>query len=149
MMSAAETQGLPFPFPTVTYRDCSVVLIDQTRLPDDLIFLTCRDVETVARAIERLQVRGAPAIGLTAAYGALLGARQALDEEAPDFRRSVEAAIVRLRRTRPTAVNLFWALDQMQELLDRFDASTVFHPSLLLSSGVSFSSWAKSSRSES
>ncbi len=106
------------PVETLKWRDDALVLIDQTRLPSELVYQTCADVETVARAIEVLMVRGAPAIGLAAAYGVVVGARNALACSEADFRQRVDEAIARLERTRPTAVNLFWALNQMRQVLE-------------------------------
>ena len=107
------------PVQTLKWQDGGLVLIDQTRLPTERVHLTCTDVETVARAIEELKVRGAPAIGVAAAYGVVVGARQALDRAPEEFHRQVQASIDRLARTRPTAVNLFWALDQMRTVADQ------------------------------
>jgi methylthioribose-1-phosphate isomerase len=84
--------------------DREVVMLDQRRLPLAEEYLRLRSVEEVAEAIERLAVRGAPAIGIAAAYGVVLAAARG----AP-----VPAAVERLRRTRPTAVNLAWALERM------------------------------------
>ena len=90
-------------------------LIDQTLLPNELKLLNCRDVETVWEAIKMLRVRGAPAIGISAAYGVVLSQiREA------ELRPSVEAANEAcdyLATSRPTAVNLFWALDRMRETI--------------------------------
>ena len=105
------------PVQTLKWQDDALILLDQTRLPEELVYETCRDVETVAQAIEVLMVRGAPAIGLAAAYGVVVGALAAIDCEPAEFRRRVAETIDRLARTRPTAVNLFWALDQMRTLL--------------------------------
>lgn len=107
------------PVQTLKWRDDALVLIDQTRLPEALVHETCRDVESVARAIEVLMVRGAPAIGLAAAYGVVLGARAAVDCTKDTFRARITASIERLARTRPTAVNLFWALEQMEGVAAR------------------------------
>jgi methylthioribose-1-phosphate isomerase len=85
-------------------------LLDQTLLPTEEEYFLCEDVETVALAIERLSVRGAPAIGVSAAYGVVVGAMRAQPDS---VRLTIDSAIERLRRTRPTAVNLFWALDRM------------------------------------
>ncbi len=90
-------------------------LLDQTKLPTEETYFVCRDVETVAQAIERLAVRGAPAIGVSAAYGVVIGAMNA---DGANPRASIHSAIERLRRTRPTAVNLFWALDRMTRVLE-------------------------------
>lgn len=103
--------------PTLRWRDAdgvtppALVLLDQTRLPEEEILLACEDVETVAEAIESLRVRGAPAIGVAAAYGVALAAR-------PGSTDDVEEAIDRLAGTRPTAVNLFWALDHMRDAVE-------------------------------
>ena len=91
---------------TLQWRDGSLILLDQRVLPGDVHHLVCRDVETVAVAIETLAVRGAPAIGIAAAYGMVLAARAG-------GRNALAGAEERLARTRPTAVNLFWALERM------------------------------------
>jgi methylthioribose-1-phosphate isomerase len=90
-------------------------LVDQTRLPADYVVLTCQDPAAVAHAIRTLQVRGAPAIGVAAAYGLALGARQTLpDHPMPDAARAaLEQIAASLRATRPTAVNLAWALERL------------------------------------
>src|SRR5262249_17476285 len=90
-----------------------VRLIDQTRLPTEYVEIDCRDVPAVWEAIKSLRVRGAPAIGVAAAYGAVIGARvQGMDDLAT-IRRALGEATASLRTSRPTAVNLFWALDRM------------------------------------
>jgi methylthioribose-1-phosphate isomerase len=86
-----------------------LVLLDQRLLPGVVSRLSCRDVEEVARAIEGLAVRGAPAIGIAAAYGVVLASREGIP--------AVKKAISRLSVTRPTAVNLFWALRRMESLV--------------------------------
>ncbi|MBT7599082.1 MAG: S-methyl-5-thioribose-1-phosphate isomerase [Gemmatimonadetes bacterium] len=92
-------------------------LLDQTLLPQQIKSLECHDVETVAEAIEMLRVRGAPAIGVAAAYGVVVGALQACALSPTAFRASIESDIERLAATRPTAVNLFWALEHMRGTL--------------------------------
>lgn len=92
-----------------------LVLIDQTRLPAEVVELDCRTVEDVWQAIKRLAVRGAPAIGCAAAYGVCL-AGPTLEE--------VEQACDHLATSRPTAVNLFWALDRMRTTAQQVEAST-------------------------
>ncbi len=87
--------------------DREVVLLDQRELPGREEYLRLDDVEQVAVAIERLAVRGAPAIGIAAAYGVVLAAARKQD---------LRVAIERLRRTRPTAVNLAWALERMDRV---------------------------------
>ncbi len=88
-------------------------LIDQTRLPSEYVEMDCRDVEAVWEAIKSLRVRGAPAIGIAAAYGAVIGARSEGIGDAETVRKALNSATASLRTSRPTAVNLFWALDRM------------------------------------
>src|SRR5207302_772313 len=88
-------------------------LIDQTRLPTEYVELDCREVPAVWEAIQSLRVRGAPAIGVAAAYGAVIGARSQGWDDGGMVRRALGAATEYLRTSRPTAVNLFWALDRM------------------------------------
>ncbi len=88
-------------------------LIDQTRLPTEYVETDCRDVKAVWEAIKSLRVRGAPAIGVAAAYGAVIGARSQGLDDAESVRDALRSATAYLRTSRPTAVNLFWALDRM------------------------------------
>jgi methylthioribose-1-phosphate isomerase len=91
-----------------------LVLIDQTRLPLDLVELECRDLSAVWEAIKQLRVRGAPAIGIAAAYGVVIGLQTAdLADKAAFFARLDEVTKY-LATSRPTAVNLFWALERMK-----------------------------------
>jgi len=106
------------PVSTLEWRDDALVIIDQRRLPLTETYLRLTTTEAVAEAIETLAVRGAPAIGVAAAYGVVLAAGEYGTAE------GVLRAIERLRRTRPTAVNLFHALDTMQAFVgDAFDSS--------------------------
>lgn len=89
-------------------------LIDQTLLPGELKYLDCRNVETVHEAIRALRVRGAPAIGIAAAYGLVLGLQAAVPEGPARFRARLDQVATYLAGSRPTAVNLFWALDRMR-----------------------------------
>jgi methylthioribose-1-phosphate isomerase len=98
-------------------RSGALQLLDQTLLPTHCEVLTCADANSVADAIRHLQVRGAPAIGVAAAYGLALGARDALSpmmaRDAEDALARLTAIAARLRATRPTAVNLAWALERL------------------------------------
>jgi len=105
------------PLRAVRWDGKAVRLIDQRLLPFQEKWLLCDTVEKVARGIEDMVVRGAPAIGVTAAYGVALAARKARSMNPGAFERRLTADIARLRRTRPTAVNLFWALDAMTRAL--------------------------------
>ena len=89
-------------------------LLDQTRLPSETAYLDCRTVGDVWQAIKRLSVRGAPAIGVAAAYGVCLAARDA---------RAAEQACDYLATSRPTAVNLFWALNRMRKIIVTAEAN--------------------------
>jgi methylthioribose-1-phosphate isomerase len=91
-----------------------LVLIDQTRLPLEVVELECRSVETVWEAIKQLRVRGAPAIGIAAAYGVVVGLQGAAGADEEAFFAHLDKTIRYLAESRPTAVNLFWALDRMQ-----------------------------------
>jgi methylthioribose-1-phosphate isomerase len=91
-----------------------LVLIDQTRLPLELVERQCRDVEAVYEAIRQLRVRGAPAIGIAAAYGVVLGMQHEGHIQSGGFQAALEKVANRLAHSRPTAVNLFWALDRMK-----------------------------------
>jgi methylthioribose-1-phosphate isomerase len=98
---------------TVAWKDNSVVLIDQTKLPNKLVYVRCKDYEGVADAIRKLVVRGAPAIGVSAAFGLALAAQQSNAKTVPELMTDLDHAFKALRATRPTAVNLFWALERV------------------------------------
>ncbi|MBX5494028.1 MAG: S-methyl-5-thioribose-1-phosphate isomerase [Bryobacteraceae bacterium] len=98
---------------TVQWTEDGVVMIDQTRLPREEVYVTCRDYREVAEAIRSMVVRGAPAIGVSAAMGVALGVLKASEE---DLDGQVEVICETLAATRPTAVNLFWAIDRMKRL---------------------------------
>jgi methylthioribose-1-phosphate isomerase len=98
---------------TVAWKDNSVVLIDQTKLPNKLVYVSCKDYKEVADAIRKLVVRGAPAIGVTAAFGLALAAQQSNAKKLPDLITELDNAFKVLQATRPTAVNLFWALERV------------------------------------
>ena len=91
-------------------------LLDQTLLPEEVLILQCRDVTTVREAIQKLRVRGAPAIGVTAAYGLCLGLQQHDLGSPAELLRQLQQDADQLATSRPTAVNLFWALDRMRRV---------------------------------
>ncbi len=111
--------------PTVEWKDGAVRLLDQSRLPSQVEFLDCRDYRAVAEAIRELKVRGAPAIGVTAAMGVALGAQSVDVEEYPAFAKQVEAMCDHLAASRPTAVNLFWAIARMKQKLAGLTAQPI------------------------
>jgi methylthioribose-1-phosphate isomerase len=95
---------------TIQWTDDGVVMIDQTRLPREEAYVTCRTYTEVADAIRSMVIRGAPAIGVAAAMGVAVGVLRSNDR--------FEDICDTLARTRPTAVNLFWAIDRMKKLYD-------------------------------
>jgi methylthioribose-1-phosphate isomerase len=105
---------------TVSWKDGKVILIDQTRLPHDFEIIETDNLHRIATAIRRLEVRGAPAIGVTAAYAMALASMQSDGE---NILQDLEKARTLLAATRPTATNLFWALDHMMAFARRTLAS--------------------------
>jgi methylthioribose-1-phosphate isomerase len=102
--------------PTIEWRDNKVVMIDQRRLPGEEVYVECRDYESVADAIEKMVIRGAPAIGVAAAFGVALGFLKLGSHEDAD--KGFSRIYQRLKATRPTARNLFWALERMQRVYE-------------------------------
>jgi methylthioribose-1-phosphate isomerase len=101
-------------YPVIWHND-SVSLIDQTRLPNEYASVEIHRSEDMARAITTMIVRGAPAIGVAAAYGIYLGAREIETSDRHEFLQHLEQVAQLLRSTRPTAVNLFWAISRMMK----------------------------------
>jgi len=101
------------PVTTIEWLDGKIRLIDQTQLPQKLVHLLIDDVEHLGEAIRKLRIRGAPAIGVAAAFGVLLGVQQTDDHNHEAFFAALNKTATFLRNTRPTAVNLAWALEQM------------------------------------
>lgn len=105
-------------FRTIEWRDDTVVMIDQTRLPGEEVYNTYTDFKEVAEAIRGMIIRGAPAIGVAAAMGVALGARDIIADTHESFFRQLENVCDVMARTRPTAVNLFWAIDRMKRVAE-------------------------------
>ncbi|MEW8026355.1 MAG: S-methyl-5-thioribose-1-phosphate isomerase [Candidatus Thiodiazotropha sp.] len=101
----------------IVWRDGHLYLLDQRKLPGEVTFLELNSATETARAITEMVVRGAPAIGITAAYGVVLAGGMAFQSSAQHWKEAVKADLKCLRRSRPTAVNLFWALDRMEALM--------------------------------
>ena len=99
---------------TIQWTEDGVVMIDQTRLPHEQVFVTCTDYQQVAEAIRTMIIRGAPAIGVAAAMGVAIGALKS-----DDLHRDMDVICATLAGTRPTAVNLFWAIDRMKSTYAR------------------------------
>ena len=101
---------------TIEWRDNSVVMIDQTKLPNELLFITCTDYMQVVNAIKTLVIRGAPAIGVSGAFGLALAALQSNAATKEEMISDLEGAEKILFETRPTAVNLAWALEKIMQV---------------------------------
>jgi methylthioribose-1-phosphate isomerase len=101
------------PMKTIDWDDGSILLIDQTRLPSVLKMVRCRSVGRLITAIQRLEVRGAPALGVAGAYGVALAAFATRGRDYPSFYGRVEAAAQQIAQARPTAVNLSWGAGQV------------------------------------
>ncbi len=109
----------------VEWQDGALRLIDQRLLPGRTDYVICRNAAEVARAIANMTVRGAPAIGVAAAYGVVLAARDRYGENPGNWRQTVIADLKLLAAARPTAVNLGWAVDRMQRKLERLKEDPV------------------------
>ena len=94
-------------------------VLDQTLLPEQEVWDNCDTYELVAEAIEKMKVRGAPAIGATAAYGVAIGAQAGVELAKGEFLAYLDGVCERLAKTRPTAVNLFWAIKRMRGLIEQ------------------------------
>jgi methylthioribose-1-phosphate isomerase len=103
---------------TVEWTEEGVRFIDQTKLPTEEVYVTCRTYPEVAAAIRDMIVRGAPAIGVSAAMGIALGIKQSSAADPATLRREFEQISKTIAETRPTAVNLFWAIRRMKEKFD-------------------------------
>jgi methylthioribose-1-phosphate isomerase len=107
---------------TIQWTDSGVVMIDQTRLPREQVFVTCTDYIQVAEAIRSMVIRGAPAIGVAAAMGVAIGVQGTAAADLPS-----QFAVIceTLAATRPTAVNLFWAIDRMKKLYSEVEGEPI------------------------
>ena len=101
---------------TIEWKDNSVIMIDQTKLPNELLFVTCSDYKQVANAIKTLVVRGAPAIGVSGAFGLALAALQSNVSTKEEMINDLNIAKKVLFETRPTAVNLAWGLEKIMQV---------------------------------
>jgi methylthioribose-1-phosphate isomerase len=120
-----NNNALPEPSPeqAIVWQEGDFYLLDQRYLPDREVFLQLQSAAEVADAIRDMVVRGAPAIGVTAAYGVVLAARDAFKQAGDRWKRGAMPALAGLRCSRPAAVNLFWALDRMERLIEQLPAS--------------------------
>lgn len=110
------------PIPTLLWQgdiDGALILLDQKRLPASVELMECTDVDQLWIAIQELSVRGAPAIGIAAAYGVCLGAQVALDTELESIKSRIRQVCDYLAESRPTAVNLSWSLERMRHIAEQ------------------------------
>jgi methylthioribose-1-phosphate isomerase len=112
---------------TLEWTDAGVRFIDQTKLPTEETYVTCTSYEEVADAIRTMIVRGAPAIGVAAAMGVALGTLQSSAKTQPELEREFDTICNVLARTRPTAVNLFWAIRRMRDKFQQLRSQPVEH----------------------
>lgn len=117
-MEMFETLPNPAPDHAIVWFEGSLYLLDQRYLPERSDYLQLKTADAVADAIRQMVVRGAPAIGITAAYGVVLAARDARRRSGPGWKGAMATDLALLHESRPTAVNLFWALDRMARLID-------------------------------
>src|SRR5512142_3230220 len=104
---------------TLEWTDSGVRFIDQTKLPTEETYVTARTYEQVADVIRNMVVRGAPAIGVAAAMGVALGVKNSKAETVGDLKKDFDQICKTIGETRPTAVNLFWAIRRMQDKFER------------------------------
>ncbi len=107
---------------TLEWTDAGVRFIDQTKLPTEETYVTCKTYEEVADAIRTMIVRGAPALGVTAAMGVALGVRASQAQDLAALRRDLDQVCDVIAATRPTAVNLFWGIRRMRNKFDEVSA---------------------------
>ncbi len=112
-------------FRTIEWRNDKVIMIDQTRLPSEEIYNEYDDFQGVAEAIKGMIIRGAPAIGVAAAMGVALGARDIIADTHESFFKQLDNVCETLARTRPTAVNLFWAINRMKRVAEAHRDKTI------------------------
>ncbi len=106
-------------FKTIEWTVEGVRMLDQTRLPAEEVYRTCRDYGEVAEAIRSMVIRGAPAIGVAAAMGLALGVKNSRAQTVRELRREFDVMAETISKTRPTAVNLFWAVKRMRNIFEK------------------------------
>ncbi len=104
-------------FKTIAWKGDRVRILDQRKLPQEVRYLDCRNASSVAEAIRTMAIRGAPAIGVAAAMGIALGAKKIRSNQPETFDKTLEKVCHEMSQTRPTAVNLFWAVDRMKKII--------------------------------
>lgn len=110
---------------TLYYKNDTLYVLDQLKLPQVKKYITCKTWQEVAQVIKKMNIRGAPAIGIAAAYGIALAANESRSKNKSEFLKSIKHGAKEISKTRPTAVNLFWAIDRMLKFLDEISDKSV------------------------
>jgi methylthioribose-1-phosphate isomerase len=113
------------PVETISYKNGKVKFIDQTLLPHKLKYVSTDDLERLWRAIKRLEIRGAPAIGIAGALGVIIGMKNSKAKDFKDFFRELNKVTGYIGSSRPTAINLFWALERMEDTARKYSKEPV------------------------
>lgn len=121
-MSVLQPSLPASPDRAIVWENGRLFLLDQRLLPKEINYIECHTAQDVATAIRTMVVRGAPAIGITAAYGVVLAARDALSTAGSEWPQEIAQSIEILGASRPTAVNLFWALERMAAIVQQVDS---------------------------
>ena len=104
---------------TIEYQDGKLVIIDTTKLPSELVYLELKTLEECFDAIKQLKVRGAPAIGVAAAYSLTIISNHITTKNYDEYYNQMKQAADYLKTSRPTAVNLFWAIERMMKTIEK------------------------------
>ena len=115
--------------PTLEWTDAGVRFLDQTKLPLEETYVLAEDYRAVAEVIRTMIVRGAPAIGVSAAMGVALGLQRSQAADVAQLDEDLKIICDTLAATRPTAVNLFWGIERIRQLVHRHVAGTLCHRS--------------------
>jgi methylthioribose-1-phosphate isomerase len=107
----------------ILWKNNNLELLDQRRLPGEHTYIILKNISSVAAAITDMVVRGAPAIGITAAYGVVIAVRQRYSEDPGNWKELIVSDLQLLANSRPTAINLFWAINKMQGIIKNFDGT--------------------------
>ena len=110
---------------TIRWNKTNVKLIDQRLLPGELKYVECFTDKDIYEAIKKMKVRGAPAIGVAGAYGVYLGARESKAKDIANFKKDLKKTIKYLATARPTARNLFWALEEMEKVIIKYQDKSI------------------------
>jgi methylthioribose-1-phosphate isomerase len=118
-MTTLTAININMKFKTIEWKGDHIRLLDQRKLPQEIRYLECRDASAIARAIRNMAIRGAPAIGVAAAMGIALAGQKIRTHDPEIFSRKIEKVCDQMGQTRPTAVNLFWAIERMKSILTK------------------------------